>query len=411
MACIVKIPTETTKGVMTFTTQERDKFILENEELQKRIFSLKSKWVFGLHHNWHDFKFNYNPIFDFSMAGETDLIERNEQEVPLLPLDACNFSPTDFHYSTNEKFWDILYVGRAVNFKKIPEFFKIIRALYDNGLMYRVLLISPIPDECKGDNPSPTVYCKIREDYDKLFSEKEKDLFTLLTTDYRNPFPFDIPTVSQFYKLSKVFVHSADEERRCRVAGYAWACGMPVVSMESVASLMPIKKQYKPLCYIAKTYDEFPKLIEEAVEFVNSREYNKNSMQNGIEETAEFFTQEQLKKELKPYCGDVTKESDYALNNLDIRLGRHHGFGENTNSVGWSIESLLNYIEFQSLEKMAEDMHEKDPERYITKYTKYGKLEYQTLYIVHSKITIKSILIELHNKYEFLQRLRKWFKA
>ena len=410
MACIVKIPTSSSKGVVTFTTQERDKFILNNVALQNRIKLLKDRWIFGLHHNWHDFKFNYNSIFDFSMAGETDLIEVNQKTVPLLTLDACNFSPSDFHYSQNEKFWDILYVGRAVNFKKIPDFFKMIRKLYDKGLMYRVLLIAPIPDECKGTNPSPTVFCKIRDEYDKLFTEKEKDIFTLLTTVYRNPFPFDIPTVSQFYKLSKVFVHSADEERRCRVAGYAWACGMPVVSMDSVASLMPKNKQYKPFCYIAKEYNDFPTLIQEAVEYVDGKEYSKESMEKAIEETSELFTQVRLKKELSKYCGEVSEDTTYALENLDIRLGRHHGFGEDPNSVGWSIKSFLNYLENREINDMKKDITHDDPERYITKFQKYGKLEKDTLHINNDIITLKSILIYFYNKYEFLQKLRKWLK-
>ena len=410
MACIVKIPTSFSKGVVTFTTQERDKFIVNNKELEERIDSLKDRWVFGLHHNWHDFKFNYNPIFDFSMAGETDLLEVNDKQVPLLTLDACNFSPSDFHYSKNEKFWDILYVGRAVNFKKIPEFFKMVRKLYDRGLMYRVLLVAPVPDECKESNPSPTVFCKIRDEYDKIFTEEEKNIFTLLTTDYRNPFPFDIATVSQFYKLSKVFVHSADEERRCRVAGYAWACGMPVVSMESVASLLPKEKQHKPFSYIAKRYEDFPALIEEAVELVNSDTFNQQLMQEGIEETSELFTKEKLKEELSKYCNGIEEDSKYALKNLDIRLGRHHGLGDNTNSVGWSIETLLNYLEHQPISEMSEDIKHPDPERLITKYVKYGKLEKEILYTEKDDFSFKGMLINLHDKYEFLQKLRKMFK-
>jgi len=282
-----------------------------------------------------------------------------------------------------------------------------VKELYNQGFKYRVLLISPIPDECKQKNYSPTVYCRIREDYDKIFTEEEKSLFTLLTTDYRNPFPFDIPTVSQFYKLSKVFVHSADEERRCRVAGYAWACGMPVVSMESVASLMLKEKQKKPFCYIAKNYDEFPSLIEEAITFVDSDKYNKTIMKDAIEETSEYFTKEKLKQELKKYCGDITKDSDYALENLDIRLGRHHGLGENTNSVGWSIDSLLNYLTNRNSNDMKIDIQNIDPERHITKFTQFGKIEQETLYESKDKITLKSILIYFYNKYEFLQKLRK----
>lgn len=405
MACILKIPTETTKGVVSFTTQERDKFILEDGNLQKRIKFLKDKWTFGLHHNWHNFNFDYNSLFDFSMAGETDLIEKNGNVVPLLPLDACNFSPSSFHYSKNDKFWDILYVARAVNFKNIPEFFKIIRQLYDEGKMYRVLLVSPIPDECKKGNHSPTVFCSIREEYDKTFSANEKDLFTLLTTDYRNPFPFDIPTISQFYKLSKIFVHSAKDERRCRVAGYAWACGMPVVSMAPVASLLPKDKQHKPNVYVAKDYDDFPNLIKEAVGFVDSSEYSKIAMIEAISETSEEATTEILKERLSIYCGGISSDNKYCLNNLDIRLGRHHGLGNHTNSIGWSIETLLNYLENQSIADMMTDIKSTDIEREITKYKEFGEFKNESFY--QHKITFKSTLSYLYHRYEFIRKLRK----
>jgi hypothetical protein len=406
MACILKVPTLNSKGVVVFTTQDRDKFILNNLEIKNRINSLKHKWSFGLHHNWHDFRFNYDSTFDFSMAGESDLIEINGTNIPLIPLDACNFSPTCFHYSKNQKFWDILYVGKAVNFKKIPEFFNMIRKLYDQGIMYRVLLIAPIPDECKNNNPGPTVYCNIRNDYDKFFSEEEKNIFTLLTTDYRNPFPFDVSTISQFYKLSKVFVHSADEERRCRVAGYAWACGMPVVSMKSVASLLPKEKQIKPFSYIASRYDDFTDLIVEAVSFVNSDDYNVKSMQPCISETSQDFTQDILKQELSIYCNNIDDDFIYNFNNLDIRLGRHHGQGENINSIGWGVDSLLNYLEYRSMDDMLKDIKNIDPERYITKYTQYGLLKKDSLYI-QKRNGLKDLLLYFYLRFEFLQKFRK----
>jgi len=411
MACILKIPTTETKGVVTFTTQDRDKFILDDEELQSKILLLKEKWVFGLHHNWHDFKFDYNPIFDFSMAGETDLIEKNGKEVPLVPLDACNFSPSYFTYSKNEKFWDILYVGRAVYFKKIPEFFKIIRNLYDKGLMYRVLLVSPIPSDCDNGSSSSTSFCSIRDEYDKMFNAKERNLFTLLTTNYKDAFPFDIPTLSQFYKLSKVFVHSADNERRCRVAGYAWACGMPVVSMDCVASLLPKVKQKKPFVYIAKDYNDFIPLIEEAVTFVNSGQYNKNIMLDAIEETSEQYTINQLKKELANYCNGISDDSTYIFDNLDIRLGRHHGQGENTNSIGWSIDTLLNYLGQRDIQEIEKDTLNKDLERYITILNVYGEFKEESLYKKENKLTFRNVLIYFYEKYEFIRKLRKFMQG
>lgn len=406
MACIIKIPSENSKGVVTFTTQERDKFIFPNKELQKNIELLKDRWVIGLHHNWHDFNFTYNPLFDFSMAGESDLIEKNGKTIPLFPMDACNFSPKEFNFSNNEKFWDILYVARAVYFKKIPEFFKIIRNLYDEGKMYRVLLISPIPDECKNNPNSSTSFCKIRKMYDEMFTQEEQDLFTLMTIDYRSPFPFDIPTVAHFYRSSKIFVHSADDERRCRVAGYAWATGMPVVCMDAVASLLPKEKQTKPNVFIAKDYDNFPLLIEEAINFVNSSSYSQEVMQKSIEETSELYAKSYLKKELAKYYSKDNKIDEdelFNLNNLDIRLGRHHGFGDSVNGIGWTLESLINYLRNQSKELFEQNIKEKDIEKYITKYSNFGEYNKNNTYIEVRKFSFKNWLV---SKFPFLLILK-----
>ena len=94
MACILKIP-DNNKGVVTFTTQERDKLIFQDKSIFESVMSLKKNYVVGLHHNWHDYHFNWNPLFDFSMAGLGDLGNSN---VPLVTLDACNFIPEYFHY-------------------------------------------------------------------------------------------------------------------------------------------------------------------------------------------------------------------------------------------------------------------------------------------------------------------------
>ena len=44
MACIIKIPSDTSRGIITFTTQERDNFILNNSNVIKNITSLKKNW-------------------------------------------------------------------------------------------------------------------------------------------------------------------------------------------------------------------------------------------------------------------------------------------------------------------------------------------------------------------------------
>lgn len=404
MATILKAPSlkDGSKGVLVFTTQDRDNFIIGNNKLISQIQKLKKNWLIGLHHNWHDYKFNYNPIFDFSLAGEGDLIESNNTSFNQINLDACNFTPESFKFSNNDKNWDILYVARAVFFKKIPEFFKIIRKLYDNKKYYRVLLICPIPDDCKKRIKGPSVFCNVREEYDKMFSDEEKLYFTLLTTNFNNPFPFDLKTLSFFYSSSKVFVHSADNERRCRVVGYAHASGMPVICLEDPASLIPKEKQRVPIIYIAKSYEDFPSLIDKAIKHVDSNSYSIDDMLPAIRQCSEQYSKNRLKEDLDKHLKFKTSYDEYNLNHLDIRLGRHHGLGNNRNSCGWSIDSLVSYLANQPKEKINVDIKSDDFEKYILKYDQFGSIQSKKQ-IVFNQYTLKELAV---NYFPFIIKIK-----
>jgi glycosyltransferase involved in cell wall biosynthesis len=301
---------------------------------------MKDSWVIGLHHNWHDYKFNYNPLFDFSMAGEEDLKEVSGKKFPLLPMDACNFVSESFKPSNNEKFWDILYIARAVKFKKIPEFFECVKKMYNNGKKYRILFICPMPPYKRSEQK--TVFYEIREVYSKLFNEEEQKLFTLLTMNYRYPFPLDIETLSHFYKSSKVFVHFADNERRCRVASQAWASGLPVVGMSCVGSLLPKEIRVVPYFYDVDKYENFDAKIIEAVE---------NFKITGVNGAKEYFDLQKSKERLLNELRKIfeNKKLDFDGNkifdeNLDLRLGRHVGLSSGSNRIEIKFEKFLDLL-------------------------------------------------------------------
>jgi glycosyltransferase involved in cell wall biosynthesis len=359
MASILKGPSNGSKGVVIFTTPERD-VCVKDHTLQKRIWSLKDKWLVGLHHNWHDHKFVYNPLFDFSMAGEEDLIEVSGKTVPLLPMDACNFVPEYFKPSSTEKFWDVLYVARAVFFKKIPEFFQSIRSLYDRGYKRRVLFICPVPPYDRMQES--TVFYEIRDCYDEMFSEEEKDLFTLLTLDYRYPFPFDLPTLAYFYRSSRIFVHSADEERRCRVAAYAWASGIPVVGMSCTGSLLPKDLRIPPFFYEASAYSQFPDQIMQALD---RRCGNTNDFEKVREHVSIIYTKPVLIERLASLFNSkgLQFEADHlSFSNLDTRLGRHHDIGSGPNTISMPLAEFVDALLNQA-EALERAVKHQDPER------------------------------------------------
>jgi glycosyltransferase involved in cell wall biosynthesis len=327
---------------MVVTTQERDHQIKADPTLREAIEGLKGLWLIGLHHNWHDWKFSYDPLFDFSMAGDGDLVEVNGKDVPRIPMDACNFVPRAFHPGTAEKFWDIIYVARAVNFKRIPEFFNSVRKLYDRGHKYRVLFICPVPPY--DPKEEQTVFYKIRESYDKMFSEPEKDLFNLLTITYRYPFPFDLQTLALFYRSSKVFVHTADDERRCRVAAYAWASGLPVVGMDCVGGLLPPEVRRPPYFFEPKRYADFPDQIVKAISSLPAHEWDPALMRATFSEACTPETLDKWLLQMAGRQGLSYQPGHISCANLSIRLGRHHNGVAGPNSLKATLLDLVQWL-------------------------------------------------------------------
>jgi len=366
MGCILKAPDGRVKGVVVFTTQERDRVILKDRKLQDEIYSLKNNWVVGLHHNWHDYNFVYNSLFDFSLAGEEDLKEVNGKMILLIPMDACNFVPDSFRPSGNEKFWDILYIARAVSFKRIPEFFKCVRSLFDDGHRYRVLFICPIPPFDLNLRSIRHTFSSIRKVYDRMFSEEEKNIFNLLTINYRYPFPFDIETLAYFYRSSRIFVHFSDIEKRCRVAAYAWSSGIPVVGMDCVGSILPSNLRVEPYFYNVHKYSEFPNQIITALEDNSKNTDNFDKVRRIV---AAVHTKQELIKRLENLFFKMNLPfglHGFSLSHLDIRLGRHHGIGKGPNTV---LPSLSSFVKMLNELELLNDIifNYSDPEKEIEK--------------------------------------------
>lgn len=355
MACLIKAPRGECKGVVTFTTGERDDLIFRHKDLQSAVEKLRQRFAVGMHHNWHDFNFRYNPLFDFHMAGEEDLIPADGNPVPLIPMDACNFSPPFFAPTQTEKFWDILFIARAVKFKGIPEFFKAIRRLYDQGHALRVLFLCPMPP------PGPHAQTDARKIYDDMFTKREQQTFVFLTLDFNYPFPFDLETLGHFYRSSRIFVHSAPDERRCRVAAYAWATGLPVVGKDCIGSILSKPLRRDPYFFRIDDYEEFPAAILAALEAARGQP----DFAAARDEVAVERSIHVLNGHLKSLFAErswLPPQEESAATNLDLRLGRHHGLAFGGNLIPQDIGRFMDVLSSLSDEEYEEVMTLPDPE-------------------------------------------------
>jgi hypothetical protein len=357
MACLIKIPDETGKGCLSFTTPERDQVIARDGDLRAAIERLKDRFVIGLHHNWHDHSFAYDPLFDFSMAGDGDLVEANGVTFPRVPIDACNFSPDCFRFPRSEPFWDVITVARAVAFKGIPEFLNAIRQIYDRGERIRVLALCPVPPAERGGS---TLH-DIRQRYEALFDPHERHLFTLMTMEWDYPFPLDLETLAFFYRASRIFVHSAPEERRCRTAAYAWACKMPVVAGENVASILPRDCRREPFWFRCDDSN----LLADAILRAHKRP-SDDSAWAAVE--GEFDSGESARRlcefldQLAMDRGAAMSRNSVNVSRLDIRLGRHHLEYSGPNFVRQDLQALVAYVGAAPYADLRTAIEDVDPE-------------------------------------------------
>lgn len=346
MACLLKLYERNSPGIISFTTQEK-KIISKNKELYLKLNSIKNKYLFGLHFNWHDYHFEPDNLYDFCFAGEGDLIDKSGKKHSTLNMDACNFTPNCYEEFNAEKFWDILIVGNPVFFKRPEVALHTIRELYNlsSETRKKVLYICPQQDYVRGNKKS--VFYDIREYYNHLFNKEEQEDFTLLTTNFNSPFPFNRETLAVFFKNSKVFLHCAENEKRCRIAAYAWCAGLPVIAKDCVGSILPPHLHTPPGYYKVDKDSDYPKLILEALN--HNQPFNPLAYQQVLSEKYSCETLKDkfihLYKKLNfPFIGELLKQ------NLDMRLGWHHeNLGGNINGIPQSIsnfiDSVLNFKE------------------------------------------------------------------
>lgn len=338
MACLLKLPINKSKGVVTFTTQEW-KIIAKDVSLRQQLLCTRERYLTGLHFNWHDYKFSPPSLFDFFMAGKEDLRPIDSKPYCLLPIDACNFTPTSYHPVTaDSKYWDVLVVGNPVFFKRPEVVLQTIRQLFNLAKKpLRVLYICPLPKYKFFDEDS--VFYDVRAYYEMLFSVEERAFFTLLTTTFDSPNPFDRNTLAFFFRSSRVFLHCATDERRCRIAAYAWCAGLPVIAYPSVASILPEPLRCAPGYFeVLDDVQYAPQILAAltVVEHYDSAAY--------VAELSEISTVHKLKNELISIFSSKNIPFEGALldKNLDRRLGWHHqGIGGVSNGL---IEPLIDFM-------------------------------------------------------------------
>jgi len=341
MACILKKP-DKTKGVVTFTTRELDRdtplrFLLGDKKIVKKI---KENWLIGLHANWQTDSFN--GVFDFGLGRKGGLSGCPSNK--LIEMDASCFCTPEFYPSKYEnKFWDIIGMGKMGGARDLNPFLSVIRKIYDTKFFPRVLLIAGIPDKP----------CNLLSNYRKKFNHFERQRFNLVEIKYNYPFPWDYKTISFYLRSSKIYLNSDSNGLPCRTFTCAIGSGLPFISRPWKFPIVPNDFLKEPAHYFGNNLDE---LAMQSVKALNN--YSEDTLNNQyIKESVDWLNFEnattRLKQGLAPLLG-TTLESlnseEMNLNNLHIRIARHssRNIGHADNGTDIDINQIIHILQTPS---------------------------------------------------------------
>lgn len=335
MACIVKTPQNASKGVLVITDWEYRDLVRENPAMRTRLESLRRRWLIAVHAN-SAIRQSYavDSLVDVFIAGPGDIAATGPEPLPQIAMDCSNFSPAFFAPTGQDKFWDILFVSRNQPFKSLDRLFDIVRATFDQEPLRVLAIIAHSGlDDLAASEPLKL--------YQEKFSARERKLFTLLTPWIDYPFSLDLPTLAQFYHNARLFLHTAAAERHPRVVGYAWAAGLPVVAPQSAAALLPPEMARPPGFFSYDSVDEAVRQIRRAL---TVRPLPSTYSQFHL---APFQT-ERFKAEIQALYarhGQAFCDTGWQLDDLDIRLARHHDIRAGSNSYRASLHQFTSLLE------------------------------------------------------------------
>ena len=340
MSCIIKFPSQNSKGVISITNNEL-KYIKSKLDL---INDIKKKWILLYHPNYYDYKFKNKKIFDGYLAWSETFKVLDDDESKILNLSCHNFIPKFFESSNERKIYDFVGLSKLQtskgNPKNVLEFLNIVKKTMKLKKNLTGVFIISVP----GPRPFKTNY--IRSYYNNLFSEEEKKSFEFITLDYDMPFSLSVKTLSLFYNKSKVHLNTHPKERHGRAQAYALCSGLPIVGFNNLTYLVKKEFRKEPYYFVSDNIEDFPKQLLKAIDYYDLK-YQRLDHDHLAKNFRSADSFSELKKKINLKYG-LDNENWNFTDDWDIKLAKHHIGYKTKNSYHQRIDEFLskiNYIE------------------------------------------------------------------
>ena len=228
MAHIFKL-NEGSKGIIVFTHKEKNWF-QENSHSINILSSLKNRYFIGVHYG-HRQETTGASFEDFCMGADST-VSFSSNPPFRIPMNSRSFTPYFFRPLGLRKFYDIINISRNIHLKKLDVFMDAVRKIYDQGKEYKFLLIVPTSEN---ESNNGHFFLDIVEKYNKMFTRKERENFTLIRLSGEHGFLGISPlTISFLYNSSKIFTLLSPGEGESRVIHEALLCGLPVICYKNL---------------------------------------------------------------------------------------------------------------------------------------------------------------------------------
>lgn len=350
MAHIFKHPDKSVKGIVVLTHKEfaflNDGYRFSRRSLSKPISAINKKiaWLankrkvatainkikknyfIGVHWGFFSEGIETPSWVSFHMASDGTCSFKGRPFV--IPMSSANFTPEVMREKGGGKYWDLICVAKNDNKKKLDVLVRQIRKIYDAGYPYKVLFVIASNLE----ESAASYYTDIFDDYFSMFSERERDLFTIIKTHPDTGFQgFSYSFLSHLYNQSKVFTIFSQKEGECRVIKEAQLCGLPVVVKSDMQGGGRDYLNDKNALFF-DSYDTAFETLIDAVEGFDRFEVNSSEIRKEIGEQESIERLEVWFKELFEMHGQSFDGGLVNTDNLNRRLPAHYF----DSSVGWA---------------------------------------------------------------------------
>lgn len=371
MATILKKPSKDSKGIVVFTHKELNYFrgrpskpkglnwfspkfyfdqglkVLLSPFYQSKLEKLQKNYVVGIHWGWFARDVKTPSWVNFHLAGkETATFVDNPF---IIPLGSSSFTPVCMQPNGADKYWDIICVAKSTKVKMYDELLKSIRRVYDQGHNYKVLFVVA----SNMHEPKSDYYSDLLDDYNQMFSAKERENFTIIKTDPQTGFQgFSYTFISHLYNQSKVFTLFTQREGVAKVIKEAQLCGLPVVVK---SDLEGGGRDYlnEKNSHTFDTYENSHEALIYAVENYKSFEIDSEGL---AKELRADYSLDKLKGHLKDYFQqNDLKFEDNLINtdNLNRRFPAHYYdetvFWSRDKKYRFSTTDIVSYKQFSKL--------------------------------------------------------------